>query len=102
MSKATEIEALRLLIKQDEQALTSLKAQETEIIEHVAPRGFQAATNRERVMSEAQIIESLSTRLARYKVPKRVLLVAELPRNAMGKVQKSALRATYAGLYHAS
>jgi len=57
MSKATEIEALRLLIKQDEQALTSLKAQETEIIEHVAPRGFQAATNRERVMSEAQIIE---------------------------------------------
>ena len=57
MSEATEIEALRLLIKQDEQALTSLKAQETEIIEHVAPRGFQAATNRERVMSEAQIIE---------------------------------------------
>lgn len=57
MSEATEIEALRLLIKQDEQALTSLKKQETEIIEHVAPRGFQAATSRERVMSEAQIIE---------------------------------------------
>ena len=57
MSKATEIEALRLLIEQDEQALTSLKKQETEIIEHVAPRGFQTATSRERVMSEAQIIE---------------------------------------------
>jgi len=35
----------------------------------------------------------LNERLARYKVPKRVLLVAELPRNTMGKVQKSALRA---------
>jgi malonyl-CoA/methylmalonyl-CoA synthetase len=54
------------------------------------------------VLSEAQIIESLSARLARYKVPKRVLLVAELPRNAMGKVQKDALRATYACLYRAS
>jgi malonyl-CoA/methylmalonyl-CoA synthetase len=54
------------------------------------------------VLSEAQIIESLNARLARYKVPKRVLLVAELPRNTMGKVQKSALRATYACLYRAS
>ena len=54
------------------------------------------------VLSEAQIIEFLNARLARYKVPKRVLLVAELPRNAMGKVQKSALRATYACLYRAS
>ena len=54
------------------------------------------------VLSEAQVIESLSTRLARYKVPKRVLLVAELPRNAMGKVQKDALRATYACLYRGS
>jgi hypothetical protein len=57
MSKATEIEALRLLIEQDEQALTSLKKQETEIIEHVAPKGFRAATSRERVMSEAQTVE---------------------------------------------
>src|SRR5207237_7148019 len=54
------------------------------------------------VLSEAQLIESLSRRLARYKVPKRVLLVAELPRNAMGKVQKDALRATYASLYRGS
>lgn len=57
MSEATKIEALRLLIEQDEQTLTSLKKQETEIIEHVAPGGFQAATSRERVMSEAQTIE---------------------------------------------
>jgi malonyl-CoA/methylmalonyl-CoA synthetase len=50
-------------------------------------------------LSEAEIINAVQARLARYKVPKRVLLVEELPRNAMGKVQKNALRATYASLY---
>jgi malonyl-CoA/methylmalonyl-CoA synthetase len=39
-----------------------------------------------------QIIDSLKGQIANYKVPKRVFLVAELPRNAMGKVQKSVLR----------
>jgi malonyl-CoA/methylmalonyl-CoA synthetase len=51
------------------------------------------------VLSESDILRAISSRLARYKIPKRVLLVAELPRNAMGKVQKSALRQAYAGLY---
>jgi malonyl-CoA/methylmalonyl-CoA synthetase len=51
------------------------------------------------VLSEADIIHSVQTRLARYKVPKRVLVIEELPRNAMGKVQKNVLRATYASLY---
>lgn len=50
-------------------------------------------------VSESAIIEALNARLARYKVPKRVLVVAELPKNAMGKVQKNALRERYAGLY---
>jgi malonyl-CoA/methylmalonyl-CoA synthetase len=50
-------------------------------------------------LSEADLINSLQARLARYKVPKRVLLVDELPRNAMGKVQKNVLRAAYASLY---
>jgi malonyl-CoA/methylmalonyl-CoA synthetase len=53
------------------------------------------------VLSEADIISSMQTRLARYKIPKRVLLVDELPRNAMGKVQKSVLRSAYASLYSA-
>src|SRR4029077_2276556 len=48
------------------------------------------------VVSEQSIIESVKPRLARYKVPKRILLVAELPRNAMGKVQKNALRTAFA------
>jgi malonyl-CoA/methylmalonyl-CoA synthetase len=51
------------------------------------------------VLSEADIINSIQTRLARYKVPKRVLLVDDLPRNTMGKVQKNVLRTVYASLY---
>ena len=50
-------------------------------------------------LDERTLIASLQTRLARYKVPKRVLIVAELPRNAMGKVQKNVLRARFAKLY---
>ncbi|MCR5876498.1 AMP-binding protein [Phenylobacterium sp. J426] len=47
---------------------------------------------------EAAIIAAARRQLAAYKAPKRVLFVAELPRNAMGKVQKNLLRERYAGL----
>jgi malonyl-CoA/methylmalonyl-CoA synthetase len=53
------------------------------------------------LLSEAAIIESIKSRLARYKVPKRILVVDELPRNAMGKVQKNMLRKTFAAIYAA-
>ncbi len=51
------------------------------------------------LLSEEAIMESIKTRLARYKVPKRILLIEELPRNAMGKVQKNTLRKKFATLY---
>jgi malonyl-CoA/methylmalonyl-CoA synthetase len=51
------------------------------------------------VLSEGDILKAIGSRVARYKIPKRILLVAELPRNAMGKVQKNALRQAYAALY---
>ncbi|HEV7357309.1 MAG TPA: AMP-binding protein [Steroidobacteraceae bacterium] len=51
------------------------------------------------VLSEQSIVESVKARLARYKVPKRILLVDELPRNTMGKVQKNVLRNTFARIY---
>ncbi|GAB5445275.1 AMP-binding protein [Gymnodinialimonas sp.] len=41
------------------------------------------------------IIAALSDRLARFKIPRDVRLLAELPRNAMGKVQKNELRKTH-------
>jgi malonyl-CoA/methylmalonyl-CoA synthetase len=46
-------------------------------------------------MQEAQIIAALKQHLASYKCPKRVIMVPELPRNTMGKVQKNLLRQTY-------
>ena len=42
------------------------------------------------------IVTSLRTQLAAFKTPKRVFIVAELPRNAMSKVQKNVLRERYA------
>lgn len=50
-------------------------------------------------LDERGMISELQKRLAKFKVPKRIIAVPELPRNAMGKVQKSLLRQTYAGLY---
>jgi malonyl-CoA/methylmalonyl-CoA synthetase len=47
----------------------------------------------------AQVMSALSGKLARYKQPKRVILVDELPRNVMGKVQKAELRSRFADLY---
>ena len=38
-------------------------------------------------------------RLAKFKLPKRVVFVDELPRNTMGKVQKNLLREAYGDLY---
>ncbi|MEQ9447312.1 MAG: hypothetical protein RLN70_00205, partial [Rhodospirillaceae bacterium] len=38
---------------------------------------------------------ALKTELANYKVPKLIVVADELPRNAMGKVQKNILRDTY-------
>ena len=49
--------------------------------------------------AEAEIIATLAASLAKFKVPKRIFTVAELPRNAMGKVQKAELRRHYAGTF---
>lgn len=52
-------------------------------------------------LDEAAVLKALDGRLAKYKQPKRVLFVDDLPRNAMGKVQKNVLRETYKDLYRA-
>jgi malonyl-CoA/methylmalonyl-CoA synthetase len=48
---------------------------------------------------EAAMIAAARERLAAFKVPKRIFFVDDLPRNAMGKVQKNLLRATYAATF---
>ncbi len=50
-------------------------------------------------LDEAAILAVLEGRLAKYKLPKRVVFVDDLPRNAMGKVQKATLREAYKALY---
>ncbi len=50
-------------------------------------------------LTEQSVLEALGPRLARFKQPKRVLFIPDLPRNAMGKVQKARLRDEYQGLY---
>ena len=50
-------------------------------------------------LEPAAILHALETRLARFKLPKRLIIVNELPRNSMGKVQKNVLRETYRDLY---
>jgi malonyl-CoA/methylmalonyl-CoA synthetase len=41
------------------------------------------------------ILAQLKSTLANFKIPKRCFVVGDLPRNAMGKVQKAVLRAEY-------
>lgn len=50
-------------------------------------------------LDEKAILKRLDGKLAKYKLPKRVLFVDALPRNAMGKVLKNELRETYKHLY---
>jgi malonyl-CoA/methylmalonyl-CoA synthetase len=45
------------------------------------------------------MLAELETRLAKFKLPKRLIVVDDLPRNTMGKVQKNVLRETYKDLY---
>ena len=45
------------------------------------------------------ILSTLEGRLAKFKTPKKIIFENELPRNAMGKVQKNLLRKKYENLY---
>jgi malonyl-CoA/methylmalonyl-CoA synthetase len=45
------------------------------------------------------VIAALKSQLANFKIPKKCFVVAELPRNTMGKVQKNLLRDQYKGLF---
>jgi malonyl-CoA/methylmalonyl-CoA synthetase len=46
-------------------------------------------------LEPTQMLAALKAQLANFKIPKRCYVVPELPRNAMGKVQKNVLRAQY-------
>ncbi|WP_027169248.1 malonyl-CoA synthase [Mesorhizobium sp. WSM3224] len=50
-------------------------------------------------ISAADIVNAIAGRLAKYKHPKQVIFVDELPRNTMGKVQKNVLREAHKDIY---
>ncbi len=50
-------------------------------------------------IAEKDVLAALDGRLAKFKLPKRVIFVEDLPRNSMGKVQKNVLRERNAKLY---
>jgi malonyl-CoA/methylmalonyl-CoA synthetase len=50
-------------------------------------------------VDEGAVLKALDGRIAKFKMPKRVIVVDDLPRNAMGKVQKNILRDTYSKIY---
>ena len=53
----------------------------------------------EDAVDEGRVMEVVSAKLARFKQPRAIRFVDELPRNTMGKVQKNALRDTYNSLF---
>ncbi len=50
-------------------------------------------------LDDKAIVAQLKTKIANFKVPKHVFVVPDLPRNAMGKVQKNLLREQHKGLF---
>jgi len=52
-----------------------------------------------RPLDEEHIISELKQKLANYKVPKKIIVLDQLPRNTMGKVQKNMLREEYKQLW---
>jgi malonyl-CoA/methylmalonyl-CoA synthetase len=61
--------------------------------------GVTAVVVGSEALTEGRILAALEDRLAKFKRPKRILFVDEIPRNAMGKVQKPILQKRYSGLY---
>ena len=53
-------------------------------------------------IGEADVMAGLSGTLAKFKQPKKVIIVGALPRNTMGKVQKNVMRETYKDLLSSS
>ncbi len=51
-------------------------------------------------LNHDSITDLLQNRIARFKHPKQIIFIDELPRNAMGKVQKNVLRESYLGIYN--
>ena len=66
---------------------------------HVEPDLRLLAPRVGAALEGSTISSALKQQIANFKVPKQVYVVAELPRNTMGKVQKNLLREQYKSLF---
>ncbi|MBD3610754.1 MAG: malonyl-CoA synthase [Gammaproteobacteria bacterium] len=57
------------------------------------------ASDKAQLPTEGEMIRLLKSKLASFKVPKKIIIVDALPRNTMGKVQKNLLRETYQDIF---
>ena len=60
---------------------------------------FAVLTRSDPDLTPDMALAAIRDRLARFKQPKAAVFVDALPRNAMGKVQKAALRARFADTF---
>ena len=96
---------LNIYPKEIEEAIDALPGvEESAVIGVPHPdmgEGVVAVVAREKgaELSEEAVLAGIAGSLARFKQPRRAIVVDALPRNAMGKVQKAALRAQYGGLF---
>jgi len=51
-------------------------------------------------LNQDSITDLLQNRIARFKHPKQIIFIDELPRNSMGKVQKNVLRESYQEIFN--
>ena len=65
----------------------------------VAVLAKASGTEGGKIGTEPEILKQLEGRLAKFKCPKRIFVLDELPRNTMGKVQKAELRQRYGNLF---
>jgi malonyl-CoA/methylmalonyl-CoA synthetase len=56
-------------------------------------------SDKKTAIDEASVLKALDGQIAKFKMPKRVIFVDDLPRNTMGKVQKNVLRDSYKDIY---
>ena len=50
-------------------------------------------------ISEEDFRNRLGEKIARFKIPLRIIVKQQLPKNAMGKIQKNQLRAEFKNVY---
>ena len=58
MNETSEVRVLRQLIFDDERALEALQKRETDLLQKIDSHNFQAATSRERILSDMRLAET--------------------------------------------